>query len=174
MERRLAPKGDSRWIRGALNKTLTLVSEREGVASNALVGLPLVTIVITNFNYRDYVGEAIRSALAQTYPNLEIVVVDDVSTDDSAEVIAKCLGGRRNTTLFRRVYNGGQGAAMLDGLRNSEGEFICFLDADDGLASRILRDACLSSSRTATTGRIHLHGLGSHYQARPGLQRQFW
>lgn len=94
---------------------------------------PRVSIIITNFNYRDYVGEAIRSAFAQTYPNIEVVVVDDVSTDDSIDVITEHLRGRDNAYLYRRVLNGGQGAAFLDGLRNSSGEFVCFLDADDVL-----------------------------------------
>lgn len=98
-----------------------------------LIKLPLVTVVITNFNYRDYVGEAIRSVLNQTYPNVELVVVDDVSTDDSVQVISDAIRHQPNARLFRRVINGGQGLAMLDGLRASTGDFICFLDSDDVL-----------------------------------------
>lgn len=105
---------------------------RGGGADGApLLHLPRVSIIITNFNYQDYVGEAIRCAFAQTYPNIEVIVVDDVSTDDSVAVISEHLRGRENAYLYRRVFNGGQGAAFLDGLRNSTGEFVCFLDADD-------------------------------------------
>lgn len=103
-------------------------------SDKALMSLPLVSIVITNFNYRDYVGEAIQSAFGQSYPNIEVIVVDDVSSDDSAAVIAHHIRGRDNAFFIRRVYNGGQGAAFLDGLRKARGEFVCFLDADDILS----------------------------------------
>jgi glycosyltransferase involved in cell wall biosynthesis len=92
---------------------------------------PLVSIIITNFNYRDYVAAAISSALSQSYANVELIVVDDVSTDDSVAIIRDCLREAPHSYLIRRVYNGGQGAAFLDGLRKAKGEFVCFLDADD-------------------------------------------
>src|SRR5262249_35450958 len=115
----------------AVVTALTLGPQVAATRSERLLRLPLVSVVITNFNYRDYVADAIQSAFGQTYPNVEIVVVDDVSTDDSVAVITEAIRGRDNAKIYRRVINGGQGAAMLDGLRASTGDFICFLDADD-------------------------------------------
>lgn len=90
-----------------------------------------VTIVITNYNYGRYVGQAIESALAQTWPDLQVVVVDDGSTDDSWEVIRRF--GDRVTSL--RIANSGQGGASNAGLARAEGEFVLFLDSDDLLDS---------------------------------------
>ncbi len=87
----------------------------------------LVSIIIDNFNYARFVGEAIESALAQTYPGVEVIVVDDGSTDGSREVIAR-YESRLQTVLKE---NGGQGSAFNAGFAASRGEIIIFLDADD-------------------------------------------
>ena len=104
---------------------------RSSYQSGGIVKLPLASIIVTNHNYSAYVAACIQSALDQTYSNIEIVIVDDASTDDSIEVIEGFIKNRPSCRLIRRTVNGGQGAAMLDGLRASSGDFICFLDADD-------------------------------------------
>jgi hypothetical protein len=91
---------------------------------------PLVTILIDNFNYGRFLARAIESALAQTWRDVEVVVVDDASTDDSREVIAR-FAGRVLPVL--RPSNGGQGAAFNAGIRASHGEIVLLLDADDYL-----------------------------------------
>jgi hypothetical protein len=88
---------------------------------------PLVSIIITNHNYGRYLAAAIDSALAQTYRPVEVVVVDDGSSDGSRELIAQ-YGERVITRLQDR---GGQGAAYNAGFEASRGEIICLLDADD-------------------------------------------
>jgi glycosyltransferase involved in cell wall biosynthesis len=88
---------------------------------------PLVSILINNYNYANFVGEAIKSALAQTYPHIEIIVVDDGSTDKSREVI-KEFGDRVRLVAKE---NGGQASAFNAGFAESKGDIICFLDADD-------------------------------------------
>jgi hypothetical protein len=88
---------------------------------------PWVSILITNYNYAAFLGEAIKSALAQTYARCEVIVVDDGSTDASADVIAK-FG-----SLVKPVMkaNGGQASAFNVGFAASRGSLICLLDADD-------------------------------------------
>src|SRR5262249_20780715 len=88
-----------------------------------------ISIVITVYNYERYVGQAIDSALAQSHPADEIVVVDDGSTDNSAEVIAR-YGDR-----IRAVHQKNQGniAAFETGYREAKGDVLLFLDADDVL-----------------------------------------
>lgn len=88
---------------------------------------PLVTVLINNYNYGRFVGQAIESALDQTYPNLEIIVVDDGSTDDSRNVIRRYEG--RVRAIFKE--NGGQASAFNAGIAAANGEWICFLDSDD-------------------------------------------
>ena len=93
-------------------------------------GSPLATIVIVNYNYERYVGTAIESALEQSHQPLEVIVVDDGSTDDSRQVISSY--GERVRAIFQN--NAGQGAAYNAGWREARGEFILFLDSDDVLA----------------------------------------
>jgi glycosyltransferase involved in cell wall biosynthesis len=90
---------------------------------------PWVSIIIDNFNYARFVGTAIRSALDQTYERVEVIVVDDGSTDDSVAVIRRF--GERITAIFQP--NRGQSVAFDAGFRASRGDIIIFLDADDAL-----------------------------------------
>ena len=88
---------------------------------------PLVSILINNYNYERFLSDAINSALKQTYQNIEIIVVDDGSTDKSLEIIQNY----RNEIIPIPKKNGGQASAFNAGFAHSQGEIICFLDADD-------------------------------------------
>ena len=87
----------------------------------------LVTVLINNYNYGRFLRQAIDSALNQTYPNLEVVVVDDGSTDESRSTIRSY--GNKVVPVLKE--NGGQASAFNSGLAASRGEIICLLDADD-------------------------------------------
>jgi glycosyltransferase involved in cell wall biosynthesis len=87
----------------------------------------LVSVIINNYNYGRFIADAIDSALAQTYSNCEVIVVDDGSQDNSREVIARF--GNRVKTVFKS--NGGQSSAFNAGYAESSGDVICFLDSDD-------------------------------------------
>ncbi|MBW4502037.1 MAG: glycosyltransferase [Scytonema hyalinum WJT4-NPBG1] len=104
---------------------------------------PLASIIITNYNYGRFLPEAIDSALNQNYQPIEVIVVDDGSTDGSQQIIANY--GKQIIPLLKE--NGGQGSAFNAGFAKSRGEVICFLDADDVLlpsaiarAVELLRD----------------------------------
>lgn len=90
----------------------------------------LATIVIVNYNYAQFIGAAIESALEQSYAPLEVVVVDDGSTDGSRKIISRYAG--RIRAIFQK--NGGQGAAYNAGWQAARGDFVLFLDSDDVLA----------------------------------------
>jgi len=100
------------------------------VISVSSVASPLVSIIIPAFNYERYVARAIESALAQDYPSVEVVVVDDGSTDGTAAV-AKTFESRGATVVSQE--NQGLAAARNTGIRHSKGELLFFLDADDYL-----------------------------------------
>src|SRR5438105_2827141 len=87
----------------------------------------LATIVINNYNYARYLPDAIESALAQTHPQTEVIVVDDGSTDHSREIISSY--GTRIQAIFQR--NKGQAAALNRGFAQARGDVIFALDADD-------------------------------------------
>lgn len=88
---------------------------------------PVVSLVINNYNYGSFLAQAIDSALNQTYPHTEVIVVDDGSTDNSREIIASY--GDKITPVLKE--NGGQASAFNAGFAASRGDIICFLDSDD-------------------------------------------
>jgi glycosyltransferase involved in cell wall biosynthesis len=92
---------------------------------------PLVSAIINNYNYGQFISEAIDSVLKQTYSNIELIIVDDGSTDNSRDIIENYAKEFPNkiTTVFKR--NGGQASAFNCGFEISKGEIICFLDSDD-------------------------------------------
>lgn len=88
---------------------------------------PLVSIIINNYNYGRFIRDAIDSALNQTYSNIEVIVVDDGSKDNSIEIIKEY--GSKIIPVLKE--NGGQASAFNAGYNSSKGEIICFLDSDD-------------------------------------------
>jgi len=103
---------------------------------------PAASVVIICYNHGRFLSEAIESALGQTLPDVEVVVVDDGSTDDTPQVAA------RYPVRYIRQENQGMSAARNAGLRSSRGRFVAFLDADDRLLPNALRAgaACLEAN----------------------------
>jgi len=93
----------------------------------------LVSVIIPCYNQAHFLDEAIESVLTQTYPNREIIVVDDGSTDNTAEVAGRY-------SAVRHIYqeNAGPSAARNTGVTKSRGEYLVFLDADDRLLPEAL------------------------------------
>ncbi len=92
-----------------------------------LKATPKVSVVIPTYNYARFIGEAVESILAQTYPATEIIVVDDGSTDDTEQVAAKFAG----KIIYIKKENGGVCSARNVGIKNATGDFVVFFDADD-------------------------------------------
>jgi glycosyltransferase involved in cell wall biosynthesis/SAM-dependent methyltransferase len=90
-----------------------------------------VDVVIDNYNYGQFVAEAVESALAQTHPSVTVTVVDDGSTDESREIL-RAYGGAIELLLKE---NGGQASAINAGFARSDADVVIFLDADDLLKS---------------------------------------
>jgi glycosyltransferase involved in cell wall biosynthesis len=89
---------------------------------------PLVSVVIIAHNCAQYVGHAIQSVLEQTWPRLELIVVDDGSTDATGAVIQRVSDQRMK---YVRRTNKGPNAARNEGIRHARGDLIAFLDCDD-------------------------------------------
>src|SRR3984893_6612592 len=95
-----------------------------------------LSVIIANYNYRDFVGAAIESALAVDWPDKEVIVVDDASTDDSRSVIDGFRG--KVAAYFRPKSN--QLGAHIFGFEQSTGDIIIFLDADDLLEPEVMQE----------------------------------
>jgi glycosyltransferase involved in cell wall biosynthesis len=115
---------------------------------------PLISIIIPCYNQAHFLGEAVESVLAQTYPHYEIIVVDDGSTDATSEVASSYPAVR-----CVRQRNAGLSAARNAGVKVSHGQFLVFLDADD----RLLPDA-LQSGLNCFQGHPECVFVSGHYR----------
>ena len=94
-----------------------------------VTSLPLVSVVIPSYNHARYLGRALQSLIDQTYDNWEAIIVDNNSTDDTENVIAKFTDKR--ITLLKINNMGVIAASRNMGIRAAKGEWIAFLDSDD-------------------------------------------
>jgi glycosyltransferase involved in cell wall biosynthesis len=100
------------------------------------IATPLVSIILTNYNYGRYVEACLDSVERQSYRNFECLIVDDVSTDDSPARIKAFIARAKEPekfTLIERTENGGQMEGFRTGLAHCKGTFVVLLDADDVL-----------------------------------------
>ena len=91
------------------------------------MSLPKISVIVTCYNCRDYVGDAIRSVARQTLRDFDCVIVDDASTDDSAAVVQRTLAELGNDPRFRQVRlpkNLGQTGATRAGLAETKAPFV--------------------------------------------------
>lgn len=100
-----------------------------------MLKLPMISFVVTSFNYGKFILTTLESIKAQTYKNFEIIIVDDCSSDNSCEIIEDFISYNQDLkiTLIKHEKNMGQFASMITGLKAAQGEFISFIDSDDVL-----------------------------------------
>lgn len=122
------------WVNGLYSMEKIDVPFEYGIKN------PKVSVIIPNYNYNSYVGQAIESVLAQTYPAHEIIVVDDGSWDDSRMTISKYP-----VTLIAQS-NQGVAAARNNGARQATGDYLIFLDADDEIEPRFI-ERCIGEMK---------------------------
>lgn len=92
---------------------------------------PLISVIITNYNYAKFVEQSIWSVINQTYNNIEIIIIDDGSTDGSDAVIQKTIKRCLRNITYIRQENQGVVEARNKGMELARGEYLCCLDADD-------------------------------------------
>jgi len=93
--------------------------------------LPTLSVVVPNYNHARYLEGALRAHVEQTRPPLEVIVVDDASTDESCSVVERAAARHPSVRLVRHARNLGVNAAMNRGLREARGDYVCFSAADD-------------------------------------------
>ena len=91
---------------------------------------PLVSVVVPTYNRAYCLARTIDSALGQTHPSVEVIVVDDGSVDETAEMVAARYGSDARVRLIRQA-NAGVSAARNTGLRVARGDYVALLDSDD-------------------------------------------
>jgi glycosyltransferase involved in cell wall biosynthesis len=125
-----------------VRKLLALTQKRRTSKDDAKMKEPLVSIIITSYNYGRFLAGAVESAIKQTYENTEVIAINDGSTDDTEDV------AKRYPVQYIFQKNQGVAIARNNGIKRSRGEFFICLDADDKLfpqfvaktAERMMKD----------------------------------
>lgn len=115
---------------------------------------PLVSVVITSYNTGRFLPETLDSALAQTHPRCEVILIDDGSTDDTASIIQPYLTRVR----YLRIAHAGLAAARNRGLKMASGDYVALLDADDLWLPQKLAVQLEVARRNPTAGMIVCDG----------------
>lgn len=131
---------------------------------------PLISVIITNYNYSHYLGHSVSSVLSQDFPSFELVVVDNASTDNTDEVMATFAHDPK-LRFIKNERNLGLTPNHNNGLRQSRGQYILFLSADDALLPGHLRrcyDYLQAHPKTDVfyTGVIFIDANGTPYAVR--------
>jgi len=117
---------------------------------------PLVSVVLSSYNYENYVADAIQSVLSQTYRPLELVVVDDGSQDNSREVIEENLRDADIPVKMLFKENGGQSSAFNAAYEHLAGDLVAFIDSDDQWKPNKL-EAMVDLCETCPGGGLYQH-----------------
>lgn len=121
---------------------------------------PLVSIIIPTYNSSDYITETLTKLEKQTYPNFEIVIVNDGSKDNTSNVLREYVLTHSRLIIINKE-NGGVSSARNTGIRKAQGQFICFMDDDDEIDPNYLLK--MYSRQHETGGDAIYCGLYGHH-----------
>ncbi len=125
----------------------------------------MISIVITAYNVEPFIEKAIRSCLGQTTKEIECIVVEDCSTDDTAAIAEKIASEDRRVRVMKNSENAGAGASRRRGIEASNGEYILLLDGDDWLEPHFIEalygKAMTSGAEIVSGGIKIVHGNGA-------------
>ena len=136
---------------------------------------PMISVVVPSYNCARWLPRCIDSILNQSYKNLEVIVVDDESADNTPEVL-KEYAEKYENFRFLRKKNGGEYAARLSGVDIARGEYIGFVDADDEIEpemySLLMKNAQENQAEISHCGYMVIYGDGrKEYQQGSGLRK---
>ena len=105
-----------------------------------------VSVIVPMYNSDKTIERTIKSVLRQTYINIEVIIVDDGSEDDSIKIVKNIMANDKRVILFRKK-NGGVSSARNYGIRQSTGEYLFFLDADDEIEENLINSLLRSREK---------------------------
>lgn len=100
----------------------------------------LISVIIPVFNEQKLIGRAVDSVLNQSYPNIEIIIIDDGSNDKTLSVLDKKYADYQNVKIFKNKTNKRQGYCRNLGIKKANGQYLAFLDADDWIEPEFITD----------------------------------
>ena len=108
----------------------------------------MVSIIITAYNVEKYIQDAIKSCMNQTFNDIEIIIVEDCSTDSTLSLIEKLMEEDERIHLIQNEKNSGAGQSRRNGLDNAKGEYFLLLDGDDWIESNFIEELYNKSIET--------------------------
>ena len=102
------------------------------------MGVAKISVIVPVYNVKKYLEQCIDSVLNQTYPNWELILIDDAASDGSAEMCDKAASNDRRITVIHNKENQGVSQSRNIGLNIASGDLILFLDSDDFIAENLL------------------------------------
>ena len=102
-----------------------------------MYNMPQVTIIVPCYNVETYIEQCIKSILNQTYSNIQLILIDDGSTDNTNDVISKLIEDRNNV-IYIKKNNFGVSNARNTGIENATGDYIMFVDSDDYISKNMI------------------------------------
>ena len=129
------------------------------------MNMPLVSVIVPTYNGAKRITKTLQSIIDQDYENLEIIVVDDVSTDNTVEVVQEVLKNSvRKFQIIKRTVNGRQSAARNTGFRAANGKYVIFFDHDDLAEKNFV--SCLCREAEAQNADIVFGGFKQYNEAK--------
>lgn len=116
--------------------------------------MPLVSIVIPCYNQVEYIAETVNSAILQSYENIEVVLINDGSTDNTAS-IAKNISAQFGNVKYYEIPNGGVAKARNYGISVAKGEYILLLDSDDIIGEKYIEEAIAIFIKEPSTSLVY-------------------
>ena len=159
------------------NGELHALSSRSAPVAQQAARLPRVSVIIANYNYGRYLAESVGSALSQAHADIQVVIVDDASTDDSLDVARRLAASDPRVRLIERAVNGGPVAAFNDGLGAADGDYLIRLDADDLLTPGSVARATALAEAFPAVGLVYghpVHFSGEASAVHSGLEASGW
>lgn len=101
-------------------------------------GKPVISVIVPLYNAELYIGKCLDSILGQTYPNVEVIVVDDASTDYGGRLCEERAAWEKRLQVVHFAHNRGPSAARNEGVRRARGTYVSFVDADDSVEPDLL------------------------------------
>ena len=135
--------------------------------------MPTVTVIIPTYNRYNLLAQAIDSVLRQSYRDLELLVIDDGSTDNTGQAVADI---KDNRIKYFHKNNGGASSARNLGLKNAQGQFICFLDSDDLWPDNFLKTMTSRLQKNPQYGAAYCMRtlLFENGSTKPSYQKEFF
>lgn len=108
----------------------------------------MISVIITAYNIEEYIADAIKSVLGQTYKDLQVVVVNDASRDNTAYVARNAANGDERVYIVSNSENAGAGMSRAIGLSHCKGKYVTFLDGDDMYTPTYIENLVKEAERT--------------------------